>query len=193
MEITLKPGCRGEEDYLNTVLILFDFKGVLQCQHCLVAKMLLCYHEDHGVIQRNWSVGIRTLLLLSHFSCVRLCATPTDGSPAGSPIPGILQALTLGVGCHFYKPSIGSLHRNRSGLTVRYPFLWGKGKALSQRQQKKLSPSGVKAVMKHCTSIYSGCLERGLCCLETGPYLGPLPGRVQLQGWSGLHWLSRGH
>lgn len=106
---------------------------------------------------------------------------------------GVIPPRDRGVGCHFYKPSIGSLHRNRSGLTVRYPFLWGKGKALSQRQQKKLSPSGVKAVMKHCTSIYSGCLERGLCCLETGPYLGPLPGRVQLQGWSGLHWLSRGH
>jgi len=34
------------------------------------------------------------LLLLSHFSCVRLC-DPIDGSPPGSPIPGILQARTL--------------------------------------------------------------------------------------------------
>ena len=34
------------------------------------------------------------LLLLSHFSRVRLCATP-DGSPPGSPFPGILQARTL--------------------------------------------------------------------------------------------------
>ena len=34
------------------------------------------------------------LLLLSRFSCVWLCATPTDGSPLGSPIPGILQART---------------------------------------------------------------------------------------------------
>ena len=33
------------------------------------------------------------LLLLSHFSRVRLCAT-TDGSPSGSPVPGILQART---------------------------------------------------------------------------------------------------
>ena len=32
------------------------------------------------------------LLLLSRFSCVRLCATPIDSSPPGSPIPGILQA-----------------------------------------------------------------------------------------------------
>ena len=33
------------------------------------------------------------LLLLSHFSHVRLC-DPTDGSPPGSPVPGILQAGT---------------------------------------------------------------------------------------------------
>ena len=34
------------------------------------------------------------LLLLSHFSRVRLC-DPIDGSPPGSPIPGILWARTL--------------------------------------------------------------------------------------------------
>ena len=34
------------------------------------------------------------LLLLSHFSRVRLC-NPIDGSPPGSPVPGILQARTL--------------------------------------------------------------------------------------------------
>ena len=34
------------------------------------------------------------LLLLSHVSRVRLC-DPTDGSPPGSPVPGILQARTL--------------------------------------------------------------------------------------------------
>ena len=35
------------------------------------------------------------LLLLSRFSHVQLCATQKDGSPPGSPIPGILQARTL--------------------------------------------------------------------------------------------------
>ena len=34
------------------------------------------------------------LLLLSHFSRVRLC-DPIDGSSPGSPVPGILQARTL--------------------------------------------------------------------------------------------------
>ena len=35
------------------------------------------------------------LLLLSHFSHVRLCETPIDGSPPGSAIPRIPQARTL--------------------------------------------------------------------------------------------------
>ena len=35
------------------------------------------------------------LLLLSRISRVRLCATPYDGSPPGSSVPGILQARTL--------------------------------------------------------------------------------------------------
>ena len=33
-------------------------------------------------------------------SCPTLC-DPIDGSPPGSTVPGILQAGTLGVGCHF--------------------------------------------------------------------------------------------
>ena len=35
------------------------------------------------------------LLLLSCISRVQLCATPTDGSPPGSSVPGILQARKL--------------------------------------------------------------------------------------------------
>ena len=34
------------------------------------------------------------LLLLSHFSFLTLC-NPIDGSPPGSPVPGILQVRTL--------------------------------------------------------------------------------------------------
>ena len=36
----------------------------------------------------------------SLYSCLTLC-DPIDGSPPGSPVPGILQARTTGVGCHF--------------------------------------------------------------------------------------------
>ena len=39
-------------------------------------------------------------------SCPTLC-DPIDGSPPGSPVPGILQARTLtGVGCHFLLQSM---------------------------------------------------------------------------------------
>ena len=41
-----------------------------------------------------WQVAALLLLLLSHFSRVRLC-DPIDGSPPGSAVPGILQARTL--------------------------------------------------------------------------------------------------
>ena len=37
-------------------------------------------------------------------SCLTLC-DPTDGSPRGSPVPGILQARTQ-VGCHFLLPCL---------------------------------------------------------------------------------------
>ena len=47
------------------------------------------FQQALGVGDRQGSL----LLLLSHFSHVRLCAT--DGSPPGSPVPGILQARTL--------------------------------------------------------------------------------------------------
>ena len=45
-------------------------------------------------------IKVNVTLLLSRFSRVRLCG-PTDGSPPGPAVPGILQARTLGVGCHF--------------------------------------------------------------------------------------------
>ena len=50
-----------------------------------------------GEFSMNWEscISIYILLLwLSCFSRVRLC-DPIDGSPAGSPVPGIFQARTL--------------------------------------------------------------------------------------------------
>ena len=41
------------------------------------------------------AISVGLLLLLSHFSHVRLRVTPIDRSPPGSPVPGILQARTL--------------------------------------------------------------------------------------------------
>ena len=46
--------------------------------------MVHCRYKDRGNSRK----------LPSHFSRVRLC-DPIDGSPTGSPVPGILQARTL--------------------------------------------------------------------------------------------------
>ena len=55
-----------------------------------------CPNEPEQV--NGWQILLHCvgllLLLLSHFSRVRLC-DPTDGRPPGSPVPGILQARTL--------------------------------------------------------------------------------------------------
>ena len=48
----------------------------------------------HPFLPRTHSRQLLLLLLLSHFSQVWLC-DPIDGSPPGSPVPGILQARTL--------------------------------------------------------------------------------------------------
>ena len=45
-----------------------------------------------GILVEIWKL---LPLLLSHFSHVWLCANRIDGSPPGSPVPGILQARTL--------------------------------------------------------------------------------------------------
>ena len=52
------------------------------------AKSIFASHFNQGL-------SVLLLLLLNHVSRVRLCATHIDGSPPGSPIPGILQARTL--------------------------------------------------------------------------------------------------
>jgi len=57
----------------------------------------VCTPRGKGAGGRNWEIGTDIfilLLLLSHLSCPTLC-DPTDSSPPGSPVPGILQARTL--------------------------------------------------------------------------------------------------
>ena len=56
-----------------------------------------CSHEikKHLLLGRKVMTNMLLLLLLSHFSRVRLCCNPIDGNPPGSPVPGILQARTL--------------------------------------------------------------------------------------------------
>ena len=76
-----------------------------------------CSHE----IKRRLLLGrkvMTNLLLLSHFSRVWLC-DPIDGSPPGSPVPGILQERTL------------------EWVTISFSNAWkwkGKGKSLGHVQ-----------------------------------------------------------
>ena len=63
-------------------------------------KMVEITYEEQNKVKKNeksWGQSQRPLLLLlSCFSRVQLCATnPIDGSPPGSPVPGILQARIL--------------------------------------------------------------------------------------------------
>ena len=57
-------------------------------------------HEVRKTYQGLSKVLLLLLLLLRHFSRVRLCAT-RDGSPSGSTGPWDSPGKTTGVGCYF--------------------------------------------------------------------------------------------
>ena len=58
------------------------------------SKICFASEVQTGLSTTGVRVILLLLLLLSRFSRVRLC-DPTDGSPPGSSVPGILQARTL--------------------------------------------------------------------------------------------------
>ena len=68
------------------------------CTYCTTSRILELSHvlPKSGQVDpwSNTTGQHSNTLLLSRFSRVRLC-DPIDGSPPGSPIPGILQARTL--------------------------------------------------------------------------------------------------
>ena len=71
--------------------LLFLPHGIfLLCVSCIGRGIL--YHCATWLLLHL--MAFLLLLLLTHFSRVRLC-DPIDGSPPGSPVPGILQARTL--------------------------------------------------------------------------------------------------
>ena len=61
-----------------------SFLRTVNVVHLIVFSTILTLTDMHVML----------LLLLSHFSRVQLC-DPIDGSPPGSPVPGILLARTL--------------------------------------------------------------------------------------------------
>ena len=56
-------------------------------------KTEIFFHS--GPLELSATAAAKSLQL-----CSTLCK-PIDGRPPGSPVPGILQARTHGVGCHF--------------------------------------------------------------------------------------------
>ena len=89
------------QDFMRIVLKLGDEAS---CCCCLVAKSCLTFYYPmdcilpgssvHGISQGRILDG---LLMLSHFSRVRLCATPQSGAHCPWDSPG----KNTGVGCHF--------------------------------------------------------------------------------------------
>ena len=64
---------------------------------CLVRWCLEMGLLGRALVNRIAAAAAAAKLLQS---CPTLC-NPTDGSPPSSPVPGILQARTLELGCHF--------------------------------------------------------------------------------------------
>ena len=75
--------CGAESRAFPVWIFLFKFR-------CDIKSTLVC-----ALNFSQWQTLLLLLLLLSHFSRVRLCCDPKDGSPAGSLVPEILQAKTL--------------------------------------------------------------------------------------------------
>ena len=64
-----------------------------------ITESLCCTTEINAILQNNYTsitsiLKRSTAAAKSPQSCPTLC-DPTDGSPPGSPVPGILQARTL--------------------------------------------------------------------------------------------------
>ena len=84
------------------VIFFFFFFAVSKVSEYIACRFPNIVTKSFGILFGKIALIIHTfrylyhicLLLLSHFSHVWLC-DPMDGSPPGSPVPGILQARTL--------------------------------------------------------------------------------------------------
>ena len=65
----------------------------IKTTHCDNA-LIKWYCNQYRPTFLHWGLLLLLLLLLSHFTHLTLC-DPINGSPPGSPVPGILQARTL--------------------------------------------------------------------------------------------------
>jgi len=92
-------------DWLDLLAAQGTLKSLLQ-HHSSKASILQCSAFFTGQLSHPYMTTGKTIALTAAAakwlqSCPTLC-DPIDGSPPGSPVPGILQARkNTGVGCHF--------------------------------------------------------------------------------------------
>ena len=75
-------------------LLYWQNDAALTCDSMAYYTFRFSIPHIQSSYESSFFKGALPLLLLSHFSHVWLC-DPIDGSPPGSPVPGILQARTL--------------------------------------------------------------------------------------------------
>ena len=78
---------------ITQLLVAPDIYQVLDCSHETKRRLLL-----GRKVMTNLAAAAAAAASLQ--LCPTLC-DPIDGSPTGSPVPGILQGKNTGVGCHF--------------------------------------------------------------------------------------------
>ena len=117
MAQTVKASVCNEETWVRSLGWEDPLEKEMAAHSCILAWKIPWMVEPGGLlsmgsqrVRHDWATSLQfftleavticrsalTVLLLSHFSRVRLCATPSiDGSPPGCPVPGILEARTL--------------------------------------------------------------------------------------------------
>ena len=97
-----QPRCPLANKWITKLWYIYTMEYYSAIKKNTFESVLMRWMKLEPIIQSEVSqkekhqYSVLLLLLLSHFSRVRLCVTPqAPGSPPGSPVPGILQARTL--------------------------------------------------------------------------------------------------
>ena len=92
-----QPRCPSADEQIRKQWYIYTMEYYSAIKKNTFESVLMRWMKLQPIIQSEVSQKEKhqySVYMLSHFSRVRLC-DPTDGSPPGSPVPGILQARTL--------------------------------------------------------------------------------------------------
>ena len=133
------------------------------------------------ILVNKYKFFIHIFILLSNVaakslqSCPTLC-NPIDGSPPGSPVPGILQARITRVGCHFLLQCMkvkSESEVSQSCPTLRDPMDCSlPGSSVHGIFQARVLEWGAIAFSNVCARSFQSCLT--LCDLWTVTHQAPL-------------------